>query len=169
MLRHAAQTWPLGLKNVEAKVLAASVASPLGRTLSTTLRSYQRGFSAGRHSLARARDLSLRSQSETDLHVDDAFLLAVDTSAAFPSLARPAIRAAVRHPLMHTGALHATVATMTATTFRLPGAATAQPRVRASRGVRQGCPLAGSLYILTTEPLARVMRSTAAAVVSMFI
>lgn len=163
VLRHAGQTRPLGLKNIDAKVVAATVAHPLGRSMAASIGLHQRGFLAGgRRSLehileidARARELTLRSQSEDDTHVDDLVLLAVDASAACPSLARPAIHAAVRHSTMPTGAQHLVRATMLHRTARLTATASAS--------------LAASLYVLTTEPIARVMRSTVDAVDSAFI
>lgn len=176
VLRHADQTRPLVLKHIDAKVVAATVVRHLGRTLAANIGLNQRGFLTGRRSLEhilevdeRARELTMRSQCEDDAHIDDPVLLAVDTSAAFPSLARPAINPAISASNMPTGAQHLARATMTGAPFRMAGFDTRQPRVPTTRGVTQGCPLAASLYVLTTEPIAKVMHSTIDAVDAAFV
>lgn len=145
---------PLALLNTDYKILMRLVTTEVRRTLARRISRFQNGFVPGRqiHAtldyLAAAQEMARSSEK-----VRDGLALLLDFAKAHDSLDHKYLYAVQRrhgypdHVVKVIETLH------TGTSVRFLANGTRSHRVEVTRGIRQGCPLAPLLFILSLEPL----------------
>lgn len=143
-------TRPLGLTHSDIKALSSLVARPITAAAAWQVPNTQRGFIPGRCAEQHILEVDVAARTAAVEHLnDDHVLLAFDTAAAFPPLARQAIDAMLRYHGLPEG-----MRTLQA----------GELRWRAQRGKRRlsehalGYP--SPLFVLTTLPLLLMLERT---------
>lgn len=143
------------LMNTVGKILARQAHAALADVAAESVATPQRGFIANRSIDDNIFELS-GSLLEFSQCGDRAGLLLVDFAAAFPSLSRKFMFAVLWAMRLPTGLLHLIEELYRDldTGVLLNGAEVC--RIKLASGIKQGCPLSGTLFALCLDPLIRL-------------
>ena len=155
--RTPSATRPLNLSNTDQKILAKLIDKELSQMIYPMLHEAQHGFIKGISIIDAVGRLESEALTRTTLAGNQAAMLLLDLKAAFPSLRQDYIfhvlqLAGIPQPMLqairalyHNNVAQIKIVTPTASSIRL------------QRGIRQGCPLSGTLWILLFDPILRYM------------
>lgn len=158
--RRAHALRPLALKNTNAKAVASAVARTMQKAVATEAHRAQRGFVACRDHTANITEMDAFARMfalSAEAGMSPTLLL-LDLEAAFPSISRSFLLAALRAQRFPAG-----LVAVVKGVFSENGLFSHGPPVRtlyvATSGVAQGFPLSGSLFVVVMDPALRRLQA----------
>jgi hypothetical protein len=151
---------PLNLSNTDNKVLALALNDRLSALCQITVASQQRGFVAGRHIEDNLFSLEAAAISLSATNLKRSATILFDFCTAFPSLAHDwifLVLSTMRIPEGFVMAIRQLYAFCHAILL-FNGAEVASLLI--GSGIKQGCPLSGSMFALAIDPLIRYLLHT---------
>ena len=154
----ASDTRPLSLGNTDAKLFAASVLSMFIPGLSDFISEEQSGFMPGRdilHNVLATDDAMKRAA----LQSRDGGACFFDFAAAFPSISHDFLWRALAAAGVPARIVSRIQSLYSANSHWLKWQRSKSPLFSVGSGVKQGCPLSPTLYIVVTECVLRFLKS----------
>jgi hypothetical protein len=158
--RAAGDFRPLNLCNTDNKLISLALNDRLSALCQTTVAAQQRGFVAGRHIEDNLFSLEAAAVSMSATNLKRAATVLFDFCTAFPSLAHAwifMVLAAMHIPCGFIGAIRQLYACCWAMLV-FNGAELGSILIES--GIKQGCPLSGSIFALAIDPLIRYLLHT---------
>ena len=153
----AEETRPLSIGNTANRLLASAYRLRWEPLLAPRISPYQRGFLPGRSMLRNVVEVEHDAMMAA-LEREDAALVLFDFKAAFPSVSRTYLLAALESAGLPPCAM-AVVRTLYMTnTAQLVLHGGLHGSIALERGIRQGCPLSPLLFALASDALLRVLQ-----------
>lgn len=133
---------PVGVEELCCQTAELLEARPINAAVAWQVPETQRGFIPGRSAEQNIMDVDTAARATAVAHADhDPVLLAFDTAAAFPTLARQAIDATLRNHALPDSIRTFVRATFAGGRIAMAGATREEATFRARAGVPQGCPV----------------------------
>jgi hypothetical protein len=146
---------PISIPNTDYRLVQAALAGGLGQVLTQTLSKAQTGFLPDRHIVENILGVTsaILAPEEWGLHGGAPHVLLLDLKAAYDTLPRTAVRECMTRLGSPQWMRDWFTTTHTGDHVRVKILGRELPGFYCTRGVRQGCPLAPLIFILTLEPL----------------
>lgn len=152
---------PISLLPVDAKIIAKVLASRLSRVVSDLVHQDQTGFIPQKSTSINIRRLHLNLQLPSDCHGSRA-VCSLDAAKAFDSVEWPFLWAVLKKFGFGPAFVSWIRLFYTTPKARLMVNGQYSPSFALGRGTRQGCPMSPILFALAIEPLAAMIRTSAA-------
>ncbi len=151
---------PLNLSNSDNKLVALALNGRLSELCQLTVAPPQRGFVAGRHLEDNLLGLEAAAISLSATNLKRSAAIFFDFRTAFPSLAHTWIFAVLTRMGIPSYFIHAVRQLYTDCSAMLLFNGAELDSILIESGIKQGCPLSGSLFALAIDPLIRYLLHT---------
>lgn len=156
-LRHPRDTRPLSGSNTDGKIFASAIDFAFHQHIHSYAHHSQRGFIHGRHLQANIIDIDGNFRYNHIVNPDNTAAIFFDFAAAFPSLSRRYLFAALETIGIPFTVTHAIKELYRNNFHYIKLQGVIYPGFTVTAGVRQGCPLSATIFALVTDPLIRYL------------
>ena len=151
--RAPADMRPLSGSNTDAKILASMLGSVVEPTICKWAVPWQRGFLKDRHLLNNVLEVDAYALKCSLLSDDDTAILLLDFAAAFPSISRSFIFLSLHYAGFPKEIIRAIESMYDDNIHYIKFGGVCKKSFTARSGVRQGCPLSSTLFVISTDSI----------------
>ena len=155
--RQAQELRPLNLSNTDNKIIALILNDKLAELAQLIVSGQQRGFIKGRHIDDNILQLEAAAIVHSLTNIKRAAMVLFDFSAAFPSVSHRWIFKVLEHMQIPSNIIHAIRELYKNSTASICINNVAYFTIGIYSGIKQGCPLSGTIFALAIDPLLRTI------------
>ena len=155
--RQAQELRPLNLSNTDNKIIALILNEKLAELAQLIVSGQQRGFIKGRHIDDNILQLEAAAIVHSLTNIKRAAMVLFDFSAAFPSVSHRWIFKVLEHMQIPSNIIHAIRELYKNSTASICINNVAYFTIGIYSGIKQGCPLSGTIFALAIDPLIRYL------------